>query len=325
MPLRSPSKITQAAMYEHLSKNVRCVRISGQKPYLNAPMFLNVGELGQAMEDFGGGLLTNELIDFYDSKSLFNEVRKFTLSGGYITLKNPSMVLLAGTNADFLQSAQQSRIVNSGLSSRIVFVVETKLVDKQFDEVLVDMDLRAAIIDQLEKIYKFTGIMTMHPETRALYVAQGAIAQQSSYDSLAHFYKNYFGRKPMHILKVAMLLTAMNLRHEILPETFNEAVDLINAIEPDMVNAFGVRSIEKDPDLMQQILNLIPEEPGWTHKSILLRALIDSGRFIPDNGALEGTLKGLATSGVITRRAIGDDMLLSKCSNALQRLKAVLP
>ena len=322
MPAKGPTKITSAALYEHLAKSLRPVTIPGRKQYFTSPMYLVAGELAQAAEDFGGGTLTNELIDFYDSKGVDAEVKKFTLSGGYIVLRNPSLALLAGTQAEFLQTAQQARIVNSGLASRVLFVVETGLVEKQYRTVAIDDVLRKSILSQLDAVYRFKGVMNLTLDAREEYIIQGEKAHAASIDSLATFYKNYYGRKPMHILKLAMIIAGSRQSLVVTKEDITEAVGLIEEIEPLMVHAFGTRSIDRDVDLAMQLINTTPEEPRWITRGVMLGGLFAGGKFVAEGAIFETTLKSLVTSGIIKSKFLCGVEHFTRGKNYLQRLLA---
>lgn len=300
LPIKiGPTKITQAALYVELHDAERALMLPGRSTTKISPLFIYASELAVNMVDFGGGSLTNELIDFYDSKGHDIEMLKRTISGGAIRLQNPSITMLGCTTDSFLQMAAQAKLVNSGLASRIIFVVETGRVPKQRELIELDDMAYRSLITQLGEIYAMKGPIKLDGEANDLFVQLANKADDDCYEAKGDLYQNYYGRKPDHILKVAMALAAANKRYQIKAADIDQARYLLEAIEPSIGAAFGLRSIEKDIDLAQQLLSVIPLAPLWISKRDFHRKLHLEGKFIPTNGILEATMKTMRDSGKI--------------------------
>lgn len=315
-PKLGPSKITQAAMYRELSEGVKTYRIPPFGELKQSPVYFYASELSTHFEDFGGGTVTNELLDFYDSKGLEVIVEKRTEKFGIMTLHNPSVTLLAGTTSGYLQGAASHGLISSGLSSRIIFVVETRFVEKQRKEVEVDQKAEKEITEYLNEVYKLQGAINFEPESRELYELMATEADQLCFASNSEFYQNYFGRKPDNLVKVAMAFAAMRHSTTILSQDLILAKSWLDELEPNMHTAFGLRSVEKDSNLGEQIFNALPFNITVARKD-LLQTFMKDGKFIPMNGSYDAAIKSLMESDSVKTEVIGSEVYLTKIREKL--------
>ena len=309
-PELGPSKITSAALYERLKAVHRGYKITGYGELTHSPLFVYAPELSLNMEDFGGGTLTNELLDFYDSKSLTDIVIKQTISGGTIELTNPSLTILGCTTPSFLQQAAANRIINSGLSSRIIHVHEPTHVEKQHDPVDMDKVAENSIVASLTNIFKLQGPMTLTAEAHAFYKLLAAEVDLNCHESPGEFMQNYYGRKAENILKVAMCFTAMREDLNVNVSDLVSAQSEIESLEPTVKSIFGTRNIEKDPDLGYQILSYIDVTP--TSERTLFQRIAADGKFLPQNGAYTAAIKSFITCGMLKTDIAGDETFYTK-------------
>jgi len=297
-----PDKITQAAIYKELEECVRMYDFPGGHSYKQAPLMLYASELGRNMEDFGGGLFTNELIDFYDSKGLDYTTQKRTISGGKITFFNPSISFLACTTPEFLKSASHSRIIETGLSSRILFVVERDFIKKNHNYVPLDKESALARISEMERIYRMKGPMTFNNEADALYVQYANASDLESNRTHGTFLQTYFGRKSTcHLKKVSMILAAINGRYLIRAEDVQTAHEYITELETNMHYAFGLRSIELEASMIEAIISVLPEVGHSITIGEMHESLMKEGKFIPSNGKLKAAMDTLESSKTVSR------------------------
>lgn len=296
------TKITQAALYNELKEAERSLVIPPVGQLVQSSLFVYAAELAINMADFGGGILTNELIDFYDSKGLWSQQQKHTVGKGLTILHNPGVTLLGCTTPEYLASIASTNIINSGLSSRIVFVVETGEVLMNFDEIEPDPVACRAIQTEIARLYSMRGPMSWDsPETHARYKEIANTARITSRASTGLLKKNYYARKQDHIIKIAMVLAAIHGRMTIRLADIEEALRYLEEVEPDMTKAFGVRNVEKDPDTPNRILACIPEDGRTVTMGEVLAQMQQAGHFMPQNGALEAILKSFQTAGIIVR------------------------
>lgn len=302
-PRLAPTKITQAALYKELKDSVRPLRLDG-KPVQQCPLFIYASELAVNMVDFGGGTLTNELIDFYDSKGLESISQKRTIMDDTITLHNPSVTLLGCTTEAFLADARQAALITSGLSSRIVFVVEPERVEKQRDEVAIDQDLRQTLVEGLTDIYKRFGRIALTEPAQSRLKDLADLADEACSVANSEFLENYFGRKPDHITKVAMCNAVASGRQRIELDDINLAEAWLSELEPNMTKAFGFRNVHKDNDFIQQLCRAIPYD-RFIGTSELLGLFMREGKGIPMNGEYRAAVESLRASNSIEIKSDG--------------------
>lgn len=311
-PHFGPSKITQAALYKELSEASRKYTVLGAGDINMSPLFLYASELSRSMDDFGGGLLTSELIDFYDSKGHNALIRKRTIKDATISFKNPSITLLGCTTQDYLSRASIGNIITSGLASRMMLVVEPDRVEKEREMVALDSVAQKEILSALNIIYSLKGAFVLNSAAYKLLLEESKRCDDASYDAHGALMQNYLGRKPDHITKVAMALAACDNTLTIQPSHISEASRLLNEIEPQISLAFGTRDIIKEEDAVSQIIVYIPFAPKAITRSDLLKKLKLSGKFVPLNGGWEALLRGLEFSKSITREISGSEEIYSR-------------
>jgi hypothetical protein len=315
LPHKGPTKITQAALYKELHDAERLITIPGQPSSRQSPMFVYASELAINIAEFGGGSLTNELIDFYDSKGHNITVGKRTIADDTLQLFNPSITLLGCTTTQFLQKAASESLITSGLASRIVFVVEDTYIDKQRESVGVDKIAYKSLTIELERIYQMRGQMQFDNDAYRTYVKYAEAADRQCYASgQTELYQNYFGRKPDHIAKIAICFAAVHNRYTITVADIELARTWIEDLEADMIKAFGIRNIEDDADFSIQIMSAIPHEPIWSTRSEVLSKLMRYGKFVSTGQKLKDTLESLAISKSIKVAPLPNDIGLSRCN-----------
>jgi hypothetical protein len=307
-PKIGPTKITQAALYQELKEAER----SYDQKTKQSPLFIYASELAINMSDFGGGTLTNELIDFYDSKGHNVVINKRTMSGGIIKLHNPSVTILGCTTDSFLQGAAQDKLITSGLASRIVFCVEPNRVPKQRKTIALDPMAHRAILTGFERIYRLKGEFTFGEGAGDQLITLAEAADEACYESQGELQQNYFGRKPDHIIKIAMCIAASHGRTVIQQRDIQVATQWLTELEPDMTKAFGTRSIVKDTDLSSQIMRTVPWEPRWITRGDLINKLYDNGKFLPLGNDLEETMESLVCSRRLKVQQVANEELYTK-------------
>jgi len=306
MPRIGPTKITQAALYKELKEAERVIEAPTRGTIKMSPVFLYASELAINMADFGGGTLTNELIDFYDSKSITAITQKRTISDETLTLFNPSVTLLGCTTEGFLLSAAKDKLITSGLSSRIIFVVEPKRVEKQRRDIEYDVTAFRAITQGLTNVYGLRGPMTFTPDARELLITLSEKADNECYNTRTEMLQNYFGRKPDHITKLAMCFTAARNKMIIEPKDIELATQWIEGIEGDMIDAFGKHLIDDDTDLMKKLLNIIPLTPEHVSESTLMNRLYAEGFILTLSPQVLTTFTSLEASDMIKVYHVGN-------------------
>lgn len=201
-----------------------------------------------------------------------------TKSGGTNTIKAPYLNVLAGTTPDWLAKAMPLDTIGIGLTSRIILVYhETPRVRDPFPELsenqialyqLLREDL-AYIAANISGEYHFAG---WQDKTDA-YAAYTEWYKQRAYESAAYDPRmsGYFERKPVHVVKVCMLLAASRRDDLIITQQdFLDTLSLFKSIEEFMPKAFA--NVGRNPMASDynDICIAIGVSPGGLSKGELL-------------------------------------------------------
>lgn len=185
------------------------------------------------------------LTDIYDSPE---EWTHRTKSGGTSKILSPCFNFMAGTTPDWISRAMPLDTVGIGLTSRILFVYsdEPRIRDP-FPELSDDQKaLRELLIADLIDISTIQGEYTLSPTAKEYYRQWHKGERVSETTHAEPRLSGYHERKPMHLLKVAMALTAsMGNTREIQEETLHDALSFLKEIETPMARVFS--SVGKNP------------------------------------------------------------------------------
>jgi hypothetical protein len=201
-----------------------------------------------------------------------------TKSGGTNTIKAPFLNLEGATTPDWISRAMPLDTVGIGLTSRIVFVFEdTPREAESIPELTIDqvkllelLKLDLASISNLSGEFKFEGGKT--GETYKFYDSwyRGRINNPNPTNDPK--LNGYFERKPIHMLKLAMIISASQ-RDDLLYriEDIQHAMQLLENVEERMPRVFA--SVGRNPINADReaILSSIYKEGGLTLGQLLER------------------------------------------------------
>lgn len=178
------------------------------------------------------------LTDIFDSP---NEWVHKTKAGGTNKIKAPYLNLLAGTTPDWIAQGLPLDTVGIGLTSRVIFVYhETPRVKDPFPELSeAQIKLKSLLVSDLQQVSVLAGEYKFSPEADAIYrewyKARGTNPNESGDPRLAGYYE----RKPMHLIKTAMLVTASHSDERVMEaEDLQKAMNLLRRVENDMPKVF---------------------------------------------------------------------------------------
>lgn len=164
------------------------------------------------------------LTDIFDSPTEWSHKTK---AGGTNKIKSPFLNLMAATTPDWISKAMPLDTVGIGLTSRIVFVhADTPRIKPPFPELTpAQKTLQQMLANDLTAISEISGEYKLDPEAKKMYeewyVARSEDPNVTGDPRLA----GYFERKPMHLLKLAMIVAASSR-----DETMIHTQDLMNAL-----------------------------------------------------------------------------------------------
>ena len=211
------------------------------------------------------------LTDIYDCPS--PDWAHKTKSGGTNRIVSPYLNLIGGTTPKWIASAMPLDTVGIGLTSRIIFIYhdtprvraprpELTAEQKALKELLVE-DLIA--ISQIAGEYEFENKAT-EKRYDDWYQEQLTLPAKSTDDRLG----GYWERKPIHMLKVCMILAAAQRDELVMTNAdLDNAFRLLEEAESKMARVFA--NVGKNPlniDI-EHALELVHEHPGITFGELL--------------------------------------------------------
>lgn len=197
------------------------------------------------------------LTDIYESP---NEWSHKTMTGGIQKIIGPYLNLLGATTPDWIARSLPLDTVGIGLTSRIVFVYQdTPRVRPAFpvltqEQLIVGQLLR----EELAVISTIQGQYILEPEAKKLYEDwyTGRVEQPNpTGDSRL---AGYFERKPMHVLKLCMIIAASKRQELIITsEDLNDSFTLLAETEEKMPKVFaavGKNSLSLDIQTIEELV-----------------------------------------------------------------------
>lgn len=185
------------------------------------------------------------LTDIYDSPPEWSHQTKM---GGTNKIKAPYLNLIAATTPVWMAKALPMDTVGIGLTSRIIFVFQdTPRVRHPFPELSQEqLELQKMLIHDLNQIATVSGEFKLTVDSKEFYrqwYESRTLQPNTSGDSRLD---GYFERKPMHVLKVAMAVSAAVKNSTVLEvEDIKGAMLLLESAEATMPKVFA--NVGKNP------------------------------------------------------------------------------
>lgn len=185
------------------------------------------------------------LTDIFDSPS---EWAHKTKTGGTNKIKAPYLNLIGATTPDWIAKAMPLDTVGIGLTSRIVFVFQdTPRVRPAFPVLTPEQAaLKALLAEDLVAMSQISGEYKLTPEAKAMYEEWYQARIEMPNPTGDPRLNGYYERKPMHLLKLAMIIAASH-RDELLIHTkdIEQATQLFTHVEVKMTKVFA--NVGKNP------------------------------------------------------------------------------
>ena len=269
-----PDKVTPAALLLRLARTTKTIDgIPGS--IKQSAMFLHSTELSTLIKDIGGGALTDDLLKLYDCDDVFE---KETVKDHVMKISGPCLNLLADTTPSFLSGFLPREESGTGFTARILFA--THLGPVEMDENVPDGDpiLKTQIVTGLSRIHSMMGPFQVSASAERYWSNWWQIHREQMFKIHdGNFMRYFYARKPVHVRKVAMVLSACRDSCRILEvEDFKNAIEFIEDLEPEMAMSFGVQDYRRTWDFSKQIADLIPFDKEIS-KAELIGALWASG------------------------------------------------
>lgn len=185
------------------------------------------------------------LTDIYESPDQWSHKTKI---GGINLIKAPYLNLLGATTPDWIARSLPLDTVGIGLTSRVVFVYQdTPRVRPAFPVLSPEqVELGKLLEHDLRIISTINGEFTLTPDAKSAYEEwyQGRLLHPNPTNDgrLAGYYE----RKPMHVLKICMLISASKKQETVITlEDYTDTQTILSNVEDRMPQVFA--AVGKNP------------------------------------------------------------------------------
>lgn len=210
------------------------------------------------------------LTDIFDSPSVWSHRTKV---GGTQEIKAPCLNLLGGTTPDWISKAMPLDTIGIGLTSRVLFVYQdTPRVRDPFPELSpAQKQLKQLLMEDLVAMANIHGEYVFSPDAKEYYrqwYKDRSINSNPTGDSRL---SGYFERKPMHLIKYAMVLSASIQDETIITlPILIRALKMLEQMEPLMLKVFsGVGKNPLNQDIEEVFAKLLTNADGISFAELL--------------------------------------------------------
>lgn len=212
------------------------------------------------------------LTDIFDSP---NEWTHKTKGGGINKIKFPFLNLIAGTTPDWISTSMPLTTVGIGLTSRVVFVYQdTPRVRPPIPKLSeAQKELATLLVEDLQQIASLSGEYTFVPEAWTMYEEWYKARVQDPNPTDDPRLDGYFERKPMHLLKLCMIVAATRRDELLIHEgDLETAMSMLEHVESGMPKVFaGVGRNPLNADIEGMLAMAMKNPAGFTHAELIDR------------------------------------------------------
>lgn len=212
-----------------------------------------LGEFGDVMQKNNTAQMYDFLNSMYDAKDV---MKILTFKRGEEILLEPCLNMFAATTPNWIAENMSEEALLGGFGSRMLVIYADKLGEgnlinrKKLKELDLDRKkLEEDLLHDLIHIASLEGTFDLTDEVEEF--ANEWTKEHNKKIPPSPKLGGYFKRKPMHALKLSMLLTLTETDELIVTqENFQWALNLLDSLEPSMIRAFaGVGKNEHALDL----------------------------------------------------------------------------
>lgn len=212
------------------------------------------------------------LTDIYDCPLEWSHKTK---TGGTQKIKAPYLNLLGATTPEWIARAMPLDTIGIGLTSRIIFVYQdTPRMKKAMPQLSpAQIQLHEMLKQDLSHIATLHHQYVFNSEAEEFYESWDMKHLMNPNESNDPRLNGYYERKPMHLIKLAMIVAASSRDDRILTVTdLQHAIALFDRIEPMMTKVFA--NVGKNPlavDIEDTFATLLAMEDGCSLGELLDR------------------------------------------------------
>jgi hypothetical protein len=206
--------------------------------------------------------------------------------------------LFGGTTPSLIRSAMPLDAIGGGLTSRIVFVYEEDIAHCQPCPFLSDaqLGLREQLRLDLERIYSMHGDFKVTKEFLDLWT-EWYISQHKTnpFEDSGHRFDGYFRRRPVHVMKLSMIVNASRTDRMIVEASdFERALGILLEAEKKMPNTFSGVGKYQHAETLTAVMNEIGMRGEVTQEELMYVFRTDVDKF-----TLRNIIEAIRAMGVI--------------------------
>lgn len=235
-----------------------------------------------------GAFILEELSNLFKDQKETKDISRFltcawdcgnfrheTEHSGCDIIRKMCVALLAGATPDFMRTVVSSDLMNEGFASRTLFIWAERNRWYKFDfGTLTDSQIlcRKQILDHLLKLSTIHGPLSFTPDAYAYAKDWYETKHENVKLRINNSYKmsHYYGRKKMHLLKLAMAIHFSDDYSMIIEKSdIERAMDALVPVEENMHKALGGKGRNELAGIAQRILSYISSRAGCTKTDLL--------------------------------------------------------
>ena len=234
----APDNVTKAALIDALSKAMRTIINGASSAYTFSSMAVPCSEFGVFFTHHDLEFLS-VLNHIYDSPSSYREERR---TAGVIEVNKPYLVILAGTQPDFLNSFLPDEAWGMGFTSRLIMIYADAAPPADLFSTIAIKS--SSLMGDLAKIFEYKGefVWSKNAIDEINAWNRAGCPPAPTHSKLLH----YNGRRALHTIKLSMISAASRGPElHVTVDDFERAKDWLIAAEvtmPDIFRAMGQRS-----------------------------------------------------------------------------------
>lgn len=219
-----------------------------------------------------------------------------TRGSGVVKLEKPFLTLIAGAVPEWIANNFDATFVEEGFASRTIFINENNVRFRNAKpKITKDMwKKREAMVRDLEQIMTLQGGFEWTEEADSWFDQwYNNVYDKEKVDAKLNGFK---ARKPLHLIKLAMLL-ALNEGDELVlrVDHFKAALRQVNIIQPKMLEAFSAVGRNPYASNLEKIAHEIKIREGMSKGDIIQLMYHD----IPNKQILDEILENLTLMGKV--------------------------
>lgn len=190
--------------------------------------------------------------------------------------------LIGATTPELIQTALPPDAIGGGLTSRIIFVFESRKYKTAIYPTPGNQDLYKGLISDLERIHLMAGQFKVTDEFINIW-SEWYPAQEMDPPNLGPNLSGYLERRPTHVMKLSMVMSASRSSDLLITgDDINKAIKILHATEKRMPQVFSGVGKSQIISILPRIMSYIAELKMVTKPKLIERFIADIDDFMLD-------------------------------------------